>query len=172
MTGDTASPERRPLTIDSHQHFWEPARIDYPWLTAETPEIHRAFRFDDLLPHLQRNGVDGTVLVQAADHDADTEAMFEVASAHPEVLGVVAYVPLHDPAAAADRLAILQHRERFVGIRNLIHDRPDPDCCAPTSRRVCACWSRPTCRSTWSRCYPDTSSTSAISPSGSRVSGS
>jgi L-fuconolactonase len=40
---------------------------------------------------------------------------------------VVGYVPLERPAVAAERLADLQARDRFVGIRNLIHDQPDPD---------------------------------------------
>ena len=115
------------LTIDAHQHLWDPGARHYPWLTAASPEINRTFSFEDLAPHLQRHGVDGTVLVQAADSDADTDAMFEVAAAHPEVRGVVGYVPLERPEEAAERLAVLQARPRFAGIRNLIHDQPDPD---------------------------------------------
>jgi L-fuconolactonase len=43
------------------------------------------------------------------------------------VLGVVGYLPLERPGEAVIRLAELQRRDKFVGIRNLIHDRPDPD---------------------------------------------
>ena len=39
----------------------------------------------------------GTVLVQAADHDGDTEAMLAEAQ-EPLVLGVVGYLPLEQPA--------------------------------------------------------------------------
>lgn len=54
-------------TIDAHQHFWDPGQGGYPWLAANPPEINRRFGFDDLAPHLARQGVEGTVLVQADD---------------------------------------------------------------------------------------------------------
>jgi L-fuconolactonase len=53
--------------------------------------------------------------------------MFEVADAHPEIAGVVAWVPLDQPDEAAAQLDRLQARPGFAGIRNLIHDQPDPD---------------------------------------------
>jgi L-fuconolactonase len=65
--------------------------------------------------------------VQAADTAADTEAMFEIASGHPEIAGVVAWVPLDRPDEAAIQLDQLAARPGFAGIRNLIHDQPDPD---------------------------------------------
>lgn len=114
------------LIIDAHQHLWDPRQGGYPWL-ADFSEIRRPYDFDDLAPHLARHGVRGTVLVQADDTDADTDAMFAVAAAHPEIRGVVAYVALEQPDQAGARLAVLQGRDRFVGVRNLIHDQPDPD---------------------------------------------
>ncbi|HYP46479.1 MAG TPA: amidohydrolase family protein [Propionibacteriaceae bacterium] len=117
----------RRVVIDAHQHFWDPSSGGYPWLAAQPAEIQRPYGFADLASHLASQAVDGTVLVQADDTDADTDAMFEVAAAHVEVLGVVAYVPLEHPDRAAERLAELQHRPGFVGIRNLIHDQADPD---------------------------------------------
>jgi L-fucono-1,5-lactonase len=71
--------------------------------------------------------VDRAVLVQADDSTADTEAMFEVAAAHPEIAGVVAWVPLDRPDEAAAQLARLRARPGLAGIRTLIHDQPDPD---------------------------------------------
>ncbi len=123
----SGAPGRRLHVIDAHQHFWDPAGGHYRWLEREGPELRRAFGFDDLSPHLERHGIDATVLVQAEDSDADTDAMFAVADAHPVVVGVVGYVPLERPAAAATRLTELQTRDKLVGIRNLIHDQPDAD---------------------------------------------
>ena len=60
------------------------------------------------------------MLVQAADHDGDTDAMLAEAAANPLVLGVVGYVPLEQPARAADRLSALRDR---AGLRR----RPQPD---------------------------------------------
>ena len=45
--------------------------------------------------------MDRAVLVQADDSAVDTEAMFEVSVAHPEIAGVVAWVPLDRPDVAA-----------------------------------------------------------------------
>ena len=118
----------RPLrTVDAHQHFWDLAHGGYAWLSREPPELRRTFGFDDVAASLARQSVDGTVLVQADDTDADTDAMFAVAGAHPQIVGVVGYVALERPEAAAARLAELQDRPGLVGIRNLIHDLPDPD---------------------------------------------
>jgi L-fuconolactonase len=71
--------------------------------------------------------VGATVLVQSADDWADTEYMFEVANAHKEIAGVVAWVPLDDARCADALLGRLAEQPRFCGIRNLIHDRDDPD---------------------------------------------
>lgn len=112
--------------VDAHQHFWNPAS-GYGWLAREIDALQRTFTFEDLAPHLDRHQVTGTVLVQADDTDADTDAMFAAAANHPQILGIVGYVPLDRPDEAADRLSELQTRARFVGVRNLIHDQPDPD---------------------------------------------
>lgn len=115
------------MIIDAHQHVWDLDRAAYPWLGPHVPEWNRTFAFEELVPHLCRNGVDATVMVQSADNDADTDLMLSVADAHPEVAAIVAYVPLTDPEAAAERLAELRADPRVVGVRNLIHDQPDPD---------------------------------------------
>jgi L-fuconolactonase len=81
----------------------------------------------DLLPQLAATGVDRLVLVQAADDDGDTDTMLAEADAHPEVVGVVAWVPLDDRDRAAARLDLLARHGRLGGIRSLIHDRADPD---------------------------------------------
>jgi L-fuconolactonase len=119
--------EGRLTTVDAHQHFWDPQQVEYAWLSADTPDIYRHFGFDDLAPFLTRHSIDGTVLVQSADNDEDTEAMFAIAAERPAIAGIVGYVPLEYPDRAASRLATLQQRDKFVGIRNLIHDQPDPD---------------------------------------------
>ena len=65
--------------------------------------------------------------MQADDDDRDTDLMLEVAAERPEVVGVVAYIPLERPAEAAARLEVLLQNPYVVGIRNLTHDRADPD---------------------------------------------
>jgi L-fuconolactonase len=112
--------------IDAHQHVWDLDRAEYAWLGPEAGVLYRNFGMDDVAPEFEAAGVTGTVLVQSADDDDDTEHMFAVADAAPIVLGIVGYVPLHEPDRAAERLAELAQRPLFCGVRNLIHDRPDP----------------------------------------------
>ena len=115
------------LVIDAHQHVWDLASARYDWLGPELAFIDRDYDLDDALPSMDRAGVDATILVQAADNSEDTANMLAVADRHPRVVGIVAWVPLEDPDAAAPMLEVLRLDERVVGIRNLIHDRPDPD---------------------------------------------
>jgi L-fuconolactonase len=116
-----------PLAIDAHQHVWNLDRASYPWLGPDLAEINRTIEFDEVRPELRAAGVAATVLVQSADNAADTDHMFEVAARHPEVVGVVGWLPMDRAAEAADRLAELRENPLFVGVRTLIHDLPDPD---------------------------------------------
>ena len=116
------------MVIDAHLHLWNTERLPYEWLQRpENAAINRTFGVEDFRSLAARAGVDRAVLVQAADTAADTEAMFEIASGHPEIAGVVAWVPLDRPDEAAIQLDRLAARPGFAGIRNLIHDQPDPD---------------------------------------------
>jgi L-fuconolactonase len=116
------------VVIDAHLHLWDTRRLRYEWLQRpENSVINRTFGFEDFASSSRQTGVDRAVLVQADDSAQDTEAMFEVAAAHDEIAGVVAWVPLDRPAQAADALDDLAARPRFAGIRTLIHDQPDPD---------------------------------------------
>jgi L-fuconolactonase len=115
------------LVIDAHQHVWDLSGAEYSWLGPELAAINRTIEFDELRPQLRSAGVSATVLVQSADNVEDTQGMLEVASANPEVVGVVVWVPLDRPAETARRLAELRQNPLVVGVRTLIHDMPDPD---------------------------------------------
>ena len=118
--------DRTPSRIDAHQHIWDLATGGYAWPTAAESAIFRSFAPADLVPELARAGIDGTVLVQAADSLADTDAMAEARAANPWILGVVGWAPLDDADAAARAIEPrLGHGLR--GIRHLIHHEPDPD---------------------------------------------
>lgn len=113
--------------VDAHQHFWDPELVSYPWLATAFPELNRRFGFDDLAPFLKASGVEATVLVQSEDDDADNELTMSIASRHSEIAGIVAWAPLQDQAALNDTIARLRTTNKFVGVRVLIHSRPDPD---------------------------------------------
>jgi L-fuconolactonase len=112
------------MIIDAHHPFWNPRRIPQPWMTAEHVQIDRAFEPAELEPLLGRTGVGTTVLVQSAPSDDDTDYMFELA---PDwVGGIVAWCRLDDADVARRRLDALAAREKFRGIRHLIHLEADP----------------------------------------------
>lgn len=112
------------MRIDAHQHFWRLARGDYGWLTPALEAIHRDFDPRDLAPLLAQEGIDGTVLVQAAPTEAETEFLLSLAGRNDFVLGVVGWT---DFAAtdAPDRIARLATRPGLVGLRPMIQDIED-----------------------------------------------
>ncbi|MET9358467.1 amidohydrolase family protein [Streptomyces sp. NPDC006617] len=113
--------------VDAHLHVWDPEQAAYEWLGPAMAPVDRAMRFHDALPALRTAGVGAAVLVQAADNDEDTDLMLATAARHPEVVGVVAWVPLDDPGRARARLAVLRRDPHVVGVRTLLHERSDPD---------------------------------------------
>jgi len=114
------------VIVDAHQHVWDLARADYDWLDEGSAPIDRTMELDEIATAMRRVGVGGTVLVQSADNEGDTANMLRVADAHREVVGVVAWVPLDAPERAASELDRLRRDDRVVGVRTLVHTRPDP----------------------------------------------
>src|SRR5579872_4846386 len=108
--------------VDSHQHFWDPAQADYPWMTDDVARLRRRFGPEDLEPLLRECGVAGTVVVQARQSLQETHELLALAQDTPFLLGVVGWVDLTGDVTA--QLAELQGP--LVGARHLVHDEPDP----------------------------------------------
>ncbi|MBT2336254.1 amidohydrolase family protein [Variovorax paradoxus] len=117
------------IRIDSHQHFWRPARGDYAWLRADVPALAplvRNFLPEDLAPLLAAHGVSQTVLVQAADAEAETDFMLGLAGDHASIAGVVGWVDLSRPEAVASLERMACH-PKFKGVRPMLQDLPEDD---------------------------------------------
>jgi L-fuconolactonase len=110
--------------VDAHQHFWDLETGQYSWPTAAEAPIHRTFAPEDLAPALRAAAIDATVVVQATDSLADTDAMLDAGSRHPWIAGVVGWLPLEDRPAAERQLDA--RGGRLCGVRHLIHWEPDP----------------------------------------------
>ena len=118
------------MVIDAHQHFWDPARAEYPWMEGrEMAPIRRAFGPADLAPLLAENGVDATILVQCRSSIEETVDFLRVAGTTPFIVGVVGWVDLTDQAVGKtlDRLRGSPGGSKLVGIRHQVHDEADPD---------------------------------------------
>jgi L-fuconolactonase len=107
------------VIVDAHQHFWDPARAEYPWMTDD---LRRRYGPEDLEPLLHAHGVDGSVVVQARHSLDETRELLAIARTTPFVLGVVGWVDLTADVPA--QLAGLAGP--LVGVRHQVHDEPDP----------------------------------------------
>ncbi len=113
--------------IDSHHHFWWREKHTYTWPPLAKGQLDRNFTPDDLAPELKACGIDGTVLIQVQHNTTETAEYLDVARTSGFVRGVVGWVPLADPPAAARALEELKGRGKLVGIRHLISNESDPD---------------------------------------------
>lgn len=120
------TPTSGSATVDAHLHVWDLALHDYSWLGPQHGGLHASFSPEQAGEALAGCGVDAAILVQAADSTAETEYLLAVADRHPWVAGVVGWLPLDDPAAAAASLEELRGHPRFCGVRHLVHADPRP----------------------------------------------
>lgn len=88
------------LLIDGHQHFWQIARGDYGRMSEKVADIRHDILPADLEPHLQRPGINGTVLVQAAGTVAETEFMIRLSQQATFIKDVFGGIDFDADAAA------------------------------------------------------------------------
>ena len=115
------------IAIDAHQHVWDLGFADYAWPNESVPALHRTIEFSEILADLAQAGINGTILVQAADTAAETRRLLAVGDEYPQVVGVVGWIPLDRPAEAEQLVMEFTADDRFVGTRSLIHTYPDPE---------------------------------------------
>jgi L-fuconolactonase len=114
------------MIVDSHQHFWQPRRFDYPWMTSEVEVLCRDYLPPALAPTLERNGVAKTVLVQASNSLEETRWLLKLADENPFVAGVVGWVDL-TADRFVDQLDEFTAHPRFKGVRHLVESEPQDD---------------------------------------------
>ncbi len=117
------------LVVDSHHHFWDPARRSYPWMGDDLAAIRKLFGPDELKPLLSRSGVDRTVLVQTISSVDETREFLATAEATDFLSGVVGWVDLTDPNVG-ETIAQLRAGTGgsfLVGIRHQVDDEADPN---------------------------------------------
>ncbi len=115
------------VKIDTHQHAWNLAEVEYPWLKPEYSAFYGSFTPQLLEPQVKAAGIDYTVMVQAANSYEDTASMLLHADYNEWIIGVVGWMNLLDPEETGRRLEIYTRGPYFKGMRHLIHDEPDPD---------------------------------------------
>jgi L-fuconolactonase len=114
------------LIVDSHQHFWQVGRFDYPWMTPEVEVLCHDYLPATLEPILARNGVGRTILVQASNSAPETQWLLSLAESNPFIAGVVGWVDLqrNDVGRQLDQCA---SHPKFKGVRHLVESEPADD---------------------------------------------
>ncbi len=110
--------------IDAHQHFWRISRGDYTWMDDSVAAIRRDFLPADLIACTGTGDVVGTVVVQAAASDAETDFLLSLAADSALIKGVVGWMDLSS-ARAPDKLAQRFDNPVFKGVRPMLQDIED-----------------------------------------------
>jgi len=113
-----------PLRVDAHQHFWRYDPLELAWIDDSLAMLRRDFLPEDLAPHLQADGIDACVAVQARSTAAETEFLLELAERHPFVSAVVGWVDLRSPAIEVE-LDRLRAHAKLAGFRHIAQAEPD-----------------------------------------------
>lgn len=116
--------------VDAHQHLWELAAHEQPWLALPGNEpLLRDYAESDLRAVAIPAGVSATVVVQTVAEPTETPELLAVAAGSDLVVGVVGWVDLESPGVA-EALAALRGRpdgHALCGIRHPVLIEPDPD---------------------------------------------
>jgi L-fuconolactonase len=110
--------------VDSHHHFWRPERGDYHWMSPDDETLWRDYGPAELRPHLERNGIAETVLVQAAETLEETQFLVQLAAETEFVKAVVGWIDMTSEDALG-QLDTLARNASLRGIRPMIQDEPD-----------------------------------------------
>jgi len=107
------------MLIDAHVHIWQLTRGDYAWLTPDLP-FYRDVTLADYAAATTARAIDAIILVQAAPTVAETAWLLDRAAADPRVAGVVGWIDVADPTAAATLPGLAACG--LVGIRPMLQD--------------------------------------------------
>jgi L-fuconolactonase len=80
--------------IDAHQHFWKYDPVAHSWINDAMWVIRRDYSPADLLPLLQKAGMDGCVTVQVNQTEDENKEMLALADQFDFIRGIVGWVDL------------------------------------------------------------------------------
>jgi L-fuconolactonase len=121
--------------VDSHVHFWDIARIPYPWL-AEVPAIATVHTPAELLAEAGKRPPQQVVFVESGvgpgyglDEVRWIEDLAVRAARQVRIGGIVAYAPVDRGVDTEVALDAFRARPLVRGIRHLIQGETDPGFC-------------------------------------------
>jgi L-fuconolactonase len=109
--------------VDSHQHFWQVGRFEYPWMTPAVDRLCHDYLPATLEPVLRRNNVGHTMLVQASNSIEETRWLLQLAEENQFIAGVVGWVDLQSDNLVSQLDEFAAH-PKFKGVRHLVESEP------------------------------------------------
>jgi L-fuconolactonase len=114
------------LKIDSHQHFWKYDPVRDSWIDESMSVIQKDFSPEDLEPILKANGIDGCVIVQSDQSEAENHFQISNADSHDFIKGVVGWVDL-SAANVQERLEYFSQFKKLKGFRHVLQGERQRD---------------------------------------------
>ncbi len=110
--------------VDAHQHFWKYSPDNYGWINNDMSILKEDYLPDKLQVHLEKNGFDGCVAVQARQNEEENDFLLGLADEFPFIKGVVGWVDLQADNVE-ERLEALSQNPKICGLRHLVQDERD-----------------------------------------------
>ena len=105
--------------IDAHQHFWQFDAVRDNWINEEMAILKNDFLPAELQNLLNKNGMDGSVVVQSDQSEKENEFQLKNAEENDFIRGVIGWVDMQSPDLK-DRLSYYQQFKKLKGFRHLL----------------------------------------------------
>ncbi|GGF29077.1 amidohydrolase family protein [Echinicola rosea] len=122
------------MKIDSHQHFWKYNVEKHAWIDDSMKAIQRDFLPADLKPLLDKEEIDGTVVVQADESLEENTFLLDLATEYPWIKKVVGWVDLCSENILMD-LEKYAQEPKLTGFRMILQGQPPELMAAPPFRK-------------------------------------
>jgi len=118
--------------VDAHVHFWNPAKLNYPWLRS-VPALNRTFLPEDYAAATQTAKAGKMIFVEcgcAASQNIDEARWIsEIATREQRLKGIVAQAPLEVGSRVTSALAKLAKNPLVKGVRRNLQGATDAYYC-------------------------------------------
>ena len=105
--------------IDAHQHFWKYHPERHAWISDDMRVIRKDFQPLDLKPLLDKNSIEGCVVVQVDQTEDETLQLLALANQYSFIRGAVGWIDLRNQRLAS-RLEYFASLKKLKGFRHIV----------------------------------------------------
>jgi L-fuconolactonase len=118
--------------VDAHVHFWNPQRLNYPWL-ATVPALDRAFLPEDYSAATKAANIGKMIFVECGCVDSqsldEVNWISELAARETRLKGIVAQASVELGARVTGELTTLAKKQLVKGVRRNLQGEAAADFC-------------------------------------------